>query len=84
MESKDKLRVLLRHWIEHNDGHVEEFEKWRQTAASEGDDTIAAHIAAAIGEMKQANEALEKALKDAGGPLESHDEGHHHHHHHHH
>ena len=83
MESKEKLRVLLQHWIEHNDSHVEEFDKWRQTAAGDGLESIAAHIATAILEMKQANEALAKALAEAGGAPEAHGDHHHHHHHHH-
>lgn len=79
MESKEKLRVLLQHWIEHNHSHVKEFEKWRQVADNDGESGIATHIAEAISDMLKANDALENALQKAGGPSE---EPHHHHHHH--
>lgn len=82
MESKDKLRILLQHWIDHNLGHVEEFDKWRQAADDEGEKDIAANIQAAMAEMGKANEALAKALDLAGGKPD-HDSDHHHHHHHH-
>lgn len=78
MENKEKLRVLLQHWIEHNQGHAKEFEKWRQIADGDGESAIATHIAEAISDMLKANEALEHALLKAGGP--SKDEHHHHHH----
>lgn len=83
MENTDKLRVLLQHWIDHNIGHAEEFEKWQQIAADEKQEEIATQIAEAINSMKAANEALSKALKAAGG-APSEEGGHHHHHHHHH
>ncbi|WP_163340101.1 hypothetical protein [Desulfopila sp. IMCC35008] len=83
MENKEKLRVLLQHWIEHNEGHAAEFEKWRHTAEHDGEADIASAINEAITKMKEANVALEKALKSAGGKAD-HGDGHHHHHHHHH
>jgi len=83
MENKEKLRVLLQHWIDHNKSHVEEFERWRQIADNDGESAVATHIAEAISDMFKANEALQNALTKAGGPAEhSHDHHHHHHHHH--
>lgn len=79
MEQMEKLRVLLPHWIEHNRGHAEECGKWSALARDAGEETVAAHIDAAIAAMNQANELLEKALSAAGGELPEH--GHHHHHH---
>ena len=35
MDSIDKLRVLLKHWIDHNGGHVDEFGKWREIMTGE-------------------------------------------------
>ncbi|MFV0437732.1 MAG: hypothetical protein ACK5PS_10135 [Desulfopila sp.] len=81
MENKEKLQRILQHWIEHTKSHVEEFERWRQTAATEGESAIADHIAEAISAVKKANDALESALQKAGGP--AHGDDHHHHHHHH-
>lgn len=81
MENKEKLRVLLQHWIDHNKGHAEEFEKWRVIAEQDGEGDIAKHIADAITAMSNSNTALTEALTKAGGASEEH---HHHHHHHHH
>jgi hypothetical protein len=77
MENVEKLRVMLQHWIEHNMGHVEEFEKWQATMTEDGQPSLAIHIADAIKTMGEVNVQLEKALEEAGGPSE---EGHHHHH----
>jgi len=65
MDEKSKLRVLIPHWIEHNEEHANEFLKWSQFAAEAGDD-----ILAAVDEMRKANAFLELALKKLGGPLE--------------
>lgn len=81
MDNVEKLRVMLQHWIDHNKGHVEEFEKWRQTMADDGQEVLAEHITEAVKIMAEVNASLGKALHAAGGPK---DDGHHHHHHHHH
>jgi len=81
MDNVEKLRVMLQHWIEHNNGHVDEFEKWRQTMTEEGQASLAAHIAEAIQTMTTVNKQLEKALEEVGGPGNG--EHHHHRHHHH-
>ena len=79
MENLDKLRILLQHWIDHNKGHAEEFEKWQYVAAHEGGASIAEHIAGAIKGMEKVNTLLKKDLEEAGGPPEG-EPGHHHHH----
>ena len=76
----EKLRILLPHWIEHNNSHLAEFVRWRQSVAGEVP-RAAAHLAEAGGALEKAGRSLEEALKELGGPLESH---HHHHGHHHH
>lgn len=84
MENTEKLRVLLQHWIDHNKGHVQEFEPWQKTMQEEGKQSVADHIAKAIASMGVVNEDLTKALEELGGPQDSHEHGGHHHHHHHH
>ncbi|MFW2367664.1 MAG: hypothetical protein ACN4GW_14710 [Desulforhopalus sp.] len=81
MDNVEKLRVMLQHWIEHNKGHVEEFEKWQQTMTEEGQDALATHIAEAIQTMATVNDQLGQALDEIGGPNHDHDHDHHHHHH---
>ncbi len=82
MDNVEKLRVMLQHWIEHNKGHVEEFEKWQKTMSEEGHSSLADHINEAIKLMATVNAQLEKALHEAGGPKSDDDDHHHHHHHH--
>jgi len=69
---KDKLRILLPHWIEHNDGHLAEFREWAEKAGE-----AKQNILDAAAQMEGANRALEAALEQMGGALE--DEHHHHH-----
>ncbi len=67
MQETDKLRVLIPHWIEHNEEHAEEFRVW---AARAGD--VSADILSAAEAVAQANIALETALEKLGGPLSYH------------
>ncbi len=71
MEEQDKLRVLIPHWIEHNDEHAGEFRRWADKAGS-----AAAQVLEAAEAMARANEALAAALGKLGGPLDPPD--HHH------
>ena len=41
ISDKEKMPVLLEHWIEHNSSHEEEFEKWAQRAREAGMDQVA-------------------------------------------
>ncbi len=65
MKEREKLRILLPHWIEHNGEHAEEFRHW---AAGSG--TVEDLILAAADLVEKANERLEEALKELGGPVE--------------
>jgi hypothetical protein len=58
-----KLRILLPHWIEHNDEHAESFRKWAGRARELGLEAVAEQIEEAVGRMKGCNEALSAALK---------------------
>lgn len=82
MENTEKLRVLLQHWIDHNEGHAKEFSTWQNLMQEDGKKDLAAHIEAAIKTMDDVNKELGKALDKLGGA--SSEGGHHHHHHHHH
>lgn len=78
MNEVEKLRVLLSHWMEHNNGHEADCIKWSEIARGEGEEKVAEHIDAAVKAMREVNDLLGKALEEAGGAVE-----HHHHHHHH-
>jgi hypothetical protein len=67
MDNVEKVRVMLQHWIDHNKGHVDDFEKWRKTMADDGQDALAGHITEAVKLMADVNASLGKALHAAGG-----------------
>ncbi len=63
MDDKERLRIVLKHLVEHNEGHVEDYRRWVDLAKSAGLDNVAELI-------QQANEHIEKAgeaLKTAAG-----------------
>jgi hypothetical protein len=74
-----KLRVLLPHWIEHNNNHIAEFRKWENEARAESGKEVSLLLEKAISDMEGAGKSLSEALEKVGGPLEG-GEGHHHHH----
>ena len=80
MEQKEKLRVLLAHWIEHNKGHGEECSKWAAISREEGMPEVASSIDRAVKAIEETNRLLAKALQEAGGPVDT-GAGEHHHHH---
>ena len=75
----EKLRVLLPHWIDHNNSHISEFKKWEGEARTESEQEVAELLAKAITDMENAGKSLNEALEKAGGALEG-GKGHHHHH----
>jgi hypothetical protein len=64
MNEVEKLRVLIPHWIEHNQEHANEFRNWANQA---GD--AYPEILSAADQMIQANASLKAALEKLGGPL---------------
>jgi hypothetical protein len=64
MKEMDKLRVLIPHWIEHNEEHAEEFRSFVGQAGDASADILDAAYA-----MNRVNEYLRSALKTLGGPL---------------
>lgn len=77
----NKLRVLLPHWIAHNNNHIAEFRKWEKEARTGPGQEIAEFLEKAISDMEKAGKSLSEALGKAGGPLEGGGEQHHHHDH---
>ena len=80
MQVTEKLRVLLPHWLQHNEGHAKEFADWAAQVSAD-DPSLAEFLDQAVQALGKAQKALEEALDHLGGPLE---DGHDHHHHHHH
>ena len=72
MNEQEKLRVLIPHWIEHNEEHADEFRRWAEQAGE-----ATADVLAAAEGMARINMSLTEALEKLGGPLIS---DHYHHH----
>jgi len=64
MEEKDKLRILIPHWIAHNTEHANEFRDWAMRT-----EMVSADILAAADAVVLANESLLSALEKLGGML---------------
>jgi hypothetical protein len=58
-----KLAILLRHWVEHNDGHAREFKDWAGKVRKSGRETVSEDIAQAAEQLNHANELLLAALE---------------------
>ena len=82
----DKLRILLPHWVEHNQNHAAEYRKWADAARADGATSPAAQLGQAAANMAATDELLKRALKEVGGAAphahaghdHSHDHGHDH------
>lgn len=62
MDLKGKLFIVIEHWIEHNESHAEEYERWAQTAGELGFNQVKEEIGVAMEKISQANQHLKKAL----------------------
>lgn len=60
----EKLKVLLPHWIEHNQEHAQEFRTWAKRAEGSQQDLLTA-----AEYLDKASEALGAALHKLGGNL---------------
>jgi hypothetical protein len=65
MKDLEKLRILLGHWIAHNEEHADEFRRWADKAGE-----AAPHVRAAAERMADVNQALAAALEKLGGTIE--------------
>jgi hypothetical protein len=64
MKDIDKLRVLIPHWVEHNNEHAEEFRQWAEKSVDASKDLMAAAEA-----INTVNQALTAGLEKLGGAL---------------
>lgn len=73
----DKIRILLPHWLEHNQSHRTEFGRWAEVARGAGLIEVAELIGQSMAKMAEVDGLLTQALEKAGGKVAGHD--HHHH-----
>jgi len=59
-----KLRVLLPHWIDHNEEHAASFRRWADKARALGREETAQQIEKAVEQMAACSQALAAALKE--------------------
>ena len=64
MKDRDKLPIIIKHWIEHNETHIDEYRRWGQTAGELGLQGIQAKIADATNKLSESNSHLQQALKE--------------------
>jgi hypothetical protein len=63
MEDKERLAIVLKHLIEHNEGHAEDYGRWIDLARGSGMDEVAGLIEEAATHAEQAGQALKAALE---------------------
>jgi hypothetical protein len=62
MNEIEKLRMLIPHWIEHNDEHAEEYRRWAEDV-----NETRAELLTAIEALESVNRSLGVALERLGG-----------------
>jgi hypothetical protein len=62
MDDTERLRVVLKHLIEHNEGHVEDYKRWIELARVNGMEQVEALLEEANGHVQKASTALKAAL----------------------
>jgi len=60
-EDLKKLLLMLDHWIEHGDSHVENYREWAGKASSAGEDEIAREIHLAVDDSEAVKNHLKRA-----------------------
>jgi hypothetical protein len=78
MDDKERLRIVLKHLIEHNEGHAEDYARWIELAKNNNLSRVAGLIAEASKQMNKASEALKSALEEMGGAPAGEKHRHHH------
>ena len=64
MNEIEKLRILIPHWMQHNDEHADEYQRWAEKAAE-----ASADLLAAVDALKKVNQTLGAALEKLGGEI---------------
>ncbi len=64
MKEREKIPLLIRHWIEHNESHGEEYRRWAAIAREKGLERVGGLILEAADRIQSANVKLKQALED--------------------
>lgn len=66
MDFREKARIRLQHWINHNEHHEEEYHSFVGELESAGMEESGRHVKDMIALTAKGTEALKKALKALG------------------
>jgi nickel/cobalt exporter len=64
---REKIKILLNHWIEHNKEHIQELREWAEKAKRLGEAETCDDILEAAQVLDKTNEALLRALRRLEG-----------------
>jgi hypothetical protein len=66
VDELEKLKMLLLHWMEHNNEHAEAYRNWASKALSLGNREISEILDLLYYETRRLNRLIEKAIKKIG------------------
>jgi hypothetical protein len=64
VDNKEKLSIIIKHWIGHNESHLKEHRQWAEKAGEMGLAGVKARITEAMEAISRSNSRLEEALKE--------------------
>ncbi len=63
MTDLEKLKHLLKHWIEHNDAHVKTYNEWAEKADTLGESDLSHIIKEIADNSKKLDELFKRAME---------------------
>lgn len=63
MNDVEKLRIVLPHWMEHNEEHADSFESWAKIMKSAGREDLAAALEKIAREARTLQHLFQEAIK---------------------
>lgn len=68
MDEIKKLKILLNHWIEHNDEHAKAYQDWAKKAMILGNEEVSKIFEILYYETEKMNRLIEKAMEKLDKP----------------
>lgn len=63
MTDLDKLRHLIKHWVEHNEAHANTYDEWARKTKAMGEKDLAEILKQITYETRKLNNLFQKALE---------------------
>ncbi len=64
MNDREKLPIIIKHWIEHNESHIEEYRQWAKKAGELDLAGVKAKITEAMEAIIRSNSLFREALEE--------------------